>query len=105
MSTTTSTTTLNPCLEELLHFGTTPPLNYFTPEQITSILDMGIVERGVLNSEPFLCQFVDKILDVNPTLTSTQVYDYLVTLLNNGLILDFRNINNCNTIVNPTDCF
>lgn len=60
---------------------------YFSPLEINTLLDYGIVESGSIQQESILCKLKDIFLSIDPNFTTTEVLSYIIAMLEVGIVV------------------
>ena len=79
-------------------------VNYFTTAQLDTILDIGIVESGNIGNLSSICKIKNILLELKPNFTSTDVYNYLMVILEKGIVIS-KNPNGFSGTIKTVDKF
>lgn len=78
---------------------------YFSVTQINELLDIGILEQGSISQLSALCQVKNVLLQINPSFTPTQVYNYMIALLEVGLVVSKNTEQECEGFIGSVEAY
>lgn len=94
-SSCTSVDNFQDCINELSQ--------YFPQPEFFLMMDVGIVEDGSVQGSSEFCKIKDVLLELDPTLTPTQIAEWYLAILNAGIIVDAGV--NCNGIITSIETY